>query len=47
MNESDDGDLAHDDQENDFDNPPEEAPNASLAISDDEENGENGFDWVR
>lgn len=49
LNESDDGDLNQDVQENDFDDPiTEEALNANLAISsDEEEHGEEGFDWVR
>jgi hypothetical protein len=48
LNESDDCDLNQDDHENDDDHPTDEAQNADLAISsDEEEHGENGFDWVR
>jgi hypothetical protein len=47
LNESDDCDLNQEDQEND-DHPAEEAQNADLAISsDEEEHGDTGFDWVR
>lgn len=47
LNESDDCDLNQDSQENEFDDPPEDAQNTSLAISDEEENDADGFDWVR